>query len=1271
MKTKKKKVSKVLLSLLLAAIMTVEPAAGSIVAYAAEQETSFVENDSDLVEEGEDTSEAIEEEQGNVNEEESENGQDVSDEDSSDESGDVRDEAEKNDADESGDAQGETEDEDSEGNASDENEEEIVSEEEDVEAEDSEGQDAESNSLFSTSFDYVLTSEQKELKSSLAASLSSFDESKEGELYAEREVLVFADSREEAQAFAEAYHAELVGYDLGIAKLKLSNGISVGKALYAAASLDNNLPPVFPNYYRYAHTIEVQDVSDIEEESIESYQMDAMAYNDPFLQTSSGNYQWQHVNVGSTYAWDENYKGSGIKVAVLDTGFTTPDNTELNVAGSWNALTSPVSTSNTGDDVGHGTHVAGIIGARLNGKLGAGIAPEAEIYNIKVLGADEGEDYTVTRGIQKAIDLNVDLINMSLGGIGYNTMYEPLLEEAYTKGIAVFASAGNDGGSTMSYPAAYDHVICVAAVDNNNQRASFSNYGPWVDLSAPGVGIWSITSKTAKDETGKVLYPAGYTSMDGTSQACPTAVGEAAVILSANPSALNGKTGKARVDALESFMKSNTVSAGSGMGKGVTSLTKALKLSVASAKPTAPTIDAKVTEDGQSVNVTISAAIGTTIYYTTNGKAPTYKNGVLGDADNTVKANNKQTFSLSAAALAKQSITIQAIAVNASGVSSAVKKTTCKLNPYVTNIEISGVSRIVAGKSSQLTATVSPSYAANKKVDWKVTDSAGNPVADDAVKISTSGKVTAAKTAATGTYIVTATSQDNNKKSANYTITVINEAVIKSVSFSEKTHILTIPKDSSYNMGSILTAEAVKDDITVSVADFVWSSSNKEIATVSDKGVVTPLKAGSVTITALANDTSGKKATCKFTIKQLATGISISGDDQLAAGKKITLKATVLPATASNKKVEWSITKGSGEAVEASDGVAVSTSGVVSAKANAKGTYKVTAKAMDGSENVVATKEVVIKDGVITSVTFDKKKDTIFRVQTTSATPIRTTINATLKGNGNFATTAYTCTSSNTGIATAQVTSDDKAGNLTITVTATGRAVGKTNITLAATDGSGKKVTCAVTVNNPVSKVLIAPAAGCNQYVVPGKSLALKATLESEYGALSNKKVDWAIIKGAINGVTVNSSGKVSVSKAVKTEGTVTIQATAKDGSGASATYDVEVIEGIQGFAAIIYLVGADGQPKPTEMDSKAVYGLYKGGSASFIIGFSGYPGAYPAVSSSNPKVMSATVDYAGYSDGVHMFYVDVAGDKAGSSKITIKAMDGSGKSWKYNFAVR
>lgn len=1264
-----KQVRKMVLSLLLSAIMVVEPAAGSVVAYAAEpdseQTISFDESDSEEV--GSESEDAV--------------GEDVSDENTSDETGSEQGNSNDDVSDENGDGQdssdenGDEQDMSDENNSEEENAEEPADESEGLEEESEEDIENPSNEEttdieFSVPSNYILSAEQQKLKVDLAANMASFDESEEGNLYVEREVIALADTKEEAEIIAEAYQAELTEYSLGVATLKLKENVSVGKAVYAAASLENNLPPVFPNYYRYAHTIEVQDDSYVGESPAETYQMDAMAYNDPFLQANSTSYQWQHVNVGSIYAWDAGYKGKDIKVAVLDTGVTSPNASELTVLGNYNT-----SDSSTADDMqGHGTHVAGIIAAQLNNNYrGAGIAPEAKIYNVKVLGDNgSGSDDAIIRGIEQATTLGVDLINMSLGGIGYNSLYEQCIEKAYNKGIAVFASAGNDGGSTMCYPAAYNHVICVAAVDSNNQRASFSNYGSWVDLSAPGVGIWSITSTAA--------YSDGYVSMDGTSQACPVAVGEAAVILAANPEALNGKSGKDRVDALEKFMKANTVSAGSGMGKGITSLTKALKLSVMTAKPATPTITATYDnpETPQMVTISIAAGAGaaTDIYYTVDGKNPTFKNGLQGATT--------QLYTVPFSISDKKSGTIKAIAVNSqTGVSSAVAQVKFTLKPYVKTIEISGPTQVAKGKSIQLSAEVGPDYAANKSLKWEI-DPADAASAGSGVSISQKGKVTATANAGAGKYTVTVTAQDGASTPAKmqYTITVIDAVKVQSVKF--KSTKLTLERgadNDTCDMGEIasgekgfLTVTTANPEVPASAADLTWTSSNKTIATVSDLGVVTLKAPGTVTITALSNDGGNKKATCKITVKQLSTGVSIEGPTQLAKGKKVTLKATVAPANVSNKKVTWNATGPDNE-------VKVNAKGVVTATSKAAGEYVITATPADG-KGTPKTHTITVKSGVITSISMSDKKAKIFRVSNAFTAKDSATITATIKGNDDFAANALTITSSNTGVATASMS---QAGNdVTITVKATNKATGTTKITLASTDGSNKKATCTVTVVNPVSRINIATG-GNSRYVAQGKSLQLKATLESEYGAVSNKGVTWTI-DDTDPGVTINASkGKVTASKnanvntesdgygikrPVRTLHTVT--ATAKDGSGVSVTFNIYVTQPVKGLQ-LYYIADWYDEDTPIwkKWPSNAAM-VYKNTDVEdlFILDWDNYTatggpdGIYGGVtlSSSNPSVVSIST-YQGY--------MHIVIKKKGSATITIKAMDGGGASTKRKIIVR
>lgn len=1028
---------------------------------------------------------------------------------------------------------------------------------------------------------YQLNAAQLAEKQILAGEVENINAGEEGVLYVTGQIMVEAGSQKEAEMIAEAFNAEIKGFENGILLLKLRDGNTVASAVKAAASARTRLPAVWPNYYRYPHTEQNSDSISIEETeyeienngdaadvnedgvpTLEAYADAAFSYNDPALLSENANYQWQHVAVGSAYAWADGYTGAGIKVAILDTGVKN-NHEDLTLAGEANATGNTVTTgAGTAADVnGHGTHVAGIVGAKANnGKGGVGIAPDATLYAVNVLsgGVNAGTDWAIVQGIKQAQNWNVDIINMSLGGPGYNELCQKVVSDAYDAGIAIFVSAGNEGVNRMNYPACYDKVICVAAVDQGFSRADFSTYGSWVDLCAPGVGIWS----SYNDGT--------YCSMDGTSQASPVAAGEAAVILAGDDSLKNMAKNGAKVDALEKKMKSNVVKAsGSGIGAGVTSLTKVFNLSTAAVKPQAPTISI-VPDDAskaQKVTVTITAQGGMDIYYTDNGKNPVYKDG---KADTNTKKYSR-AFSISNAAKGA----IKAIAVNESGVASPVKSVNFTLKPYVSSITISGVEKIAAGKSVQLAVEVLPAYATNKAVEWKLYTEAGveATAAKDKISISASGKVTAKTGVTVGAqYKVRATAKDGSGKYDEFAITVINNVKIKTVKFDKKSLTLEIPKtsDPDCDLSRIFQAE-LSDGAAAAVTDFKWSSSNKSIATVDASGVIQPLKAGKVTITALANDSSGKKATCAVTIKQLATSIQITGTSAVAAGKSASYKATIAPADVSVKKVVWSvIDKSTNAEPAASTGVTINkNNGKLSTKATSKGSYTVKATAADNS-GVVATKEVTLCEGSIKALTFKNnadKKVTIFRRAINTATKTSAVVAVKIEGtNAQANLDAFEVINSNPGVAT--VSFSRTGDTISLTVSATGRAAGKTNVTIAAADGSNKKVTCAVTVNNPVTKVHISSATKTNSsyssngthidmLVVKGKSIQLKATLESEYGAISNKGVNWYISDiPSEHGITMNKSGKISAKKNAK-DCLFMVMAEAADGSGAKDTYVV------------------------------------------------------------------------------------------------------------------
>ena len=231
--------------------------------------------------------------------------------------------------------------------------------------------------------------------------------------------------------------------------------------------------------------------------------------------------------IGMPAAWTLSTGSPSVVVAILDTGYegTHPDLAAIPTVSPYNARTGSTSVT---DGYGHGTHVAGTIAAQTNNAIGvAGIAPGATIMPVKVMDSS-GNGYwsDFLEGVDWARTHGASVINLSLGGPLTSSQvaaFQPTFDAAYHAGVLVVAAAGNNNNSNGFYPASFAHVVSVSATNNNDAKASFSNFGPAVDLSAPGVTIES----TFKGAT--------YQTMSGTSMATPHVVGLAALIRSYHP----------------------------------------------------------------------------------------------------------------------------------------------------------------------------------------------------------------------------------------------------------------------------------------------------------------------------------------------------------------------------------------------------------------------------------------------------------------------------------------------------------------------------------------------------------------------------------------------------------------------------------------------------------------------------------------------------------------------------------------------------------------
>ncbi len=1005
-------------------------------------------------------------------------------------------------------------------------------------------------------------------------------------LYELGEVVYLAESEEEAEQIAEAFGGTVDSYSYDVAVISLPEEATVAMAVAAAAEPDLKLPAVWPNYYNYLH----EDLS--ETNAIGNTQ----ATEDEIAS------QWQHDYIGTRYAWAAGFTGEGVKVAVIDTGLQKEhEDLSANAESGRNFVGGANGTKLDTDNQTHGTHVAGIIAADDNGKGGVGIAPDAGVRGYCVFPANDGADSAdVMSAIRAAVADGNDIINMSLGSPMYDGQYAEVVQEAYKAGVAVFVSSGNEDTNGNSFPASYPGAISVGAVDQNSARASFSNYGSAVKLSFPGVQIYSTLPANNNS----------YGYMSGTSQASPAAAGTAAVILSARDD-IKGKDGKGKVDALLSAMKSSTTKCtNSGMGAGTTWLPGALKIATDMTAPDAPVIefDSKLTPTdtagktykAKEIEVTLSAktAVGVEIYYTTNGKAPSYKNGQI-----VVGEKYTAPFMIGGA----KNKTVKAIAVNpiTGKVSKAVSKA-CILTPVPEKVVLTaanGVSKIAAGKSLKLTAAVEPSYAISSKVAWTVVDANGKDATAKNITV-TNGTVktfnTKTKVTEAGTYKVQATAVGEDGKTFNgkvgeYEITVLATSDIKKVAFIDKA-TNRAPKAQSINNGdqiSLLeylvvtkTDNSTLDQSNGAADAVVWSSSNTKVATVKN-GQVTAVAPGKTVIKATSNDGGNKSASCNVTVKQPVTSITLSGPTKVAAGRSISLTATFdsTKPVPTDKKLDWK--------VEGNEKVTVNASGKVTAKKDAAGSCTVTATAKDGSGVVSNSYRITIVSGEIASITLSEKSLTLFVPAKNSTAPTSGELTATVTGKGTADTGLIEWKSSAPSIA--DVTRDSTSGKVTITA----KSSGKATITCAAVDGSNKKATCTVNVTVPMSKLFIGPAdsygdyfsnlgdgkSGYGGYIAAGKSIKMSAKYTSNYGMPTNKKVTWTSDKQEI--VSVDKNGKVTAKKDAPVGTKVIITATAADGSGVTSNQYTFVVTRLynkltieNGLTAVAWIDG-DGYTVP------------------------------------------------------------------------------------------
>ena len=252
--------------------------------------------------------------------------------------------------------------------------------------------------------------------------------------------------------------------------------------------------------------------------------------------------------------------GASVRVGIIDTG--SGPHPDLSIAGGFNAVLGESETDFLDNGDQHGTHVAGIVGARGTAPAGMrGFAPKVELFSYRVFGKGQNaSNFAIAKAIDRAVADGCDLINMSLGGGPSDPAISGEIADARAAGVAVICASGNDGLAEVSQPGADSRALAVGAFgrkgsfptgtatadavgksgspDKNFFMANFSNSGPEIDFAGPGVGVVSTVPTD------------GHAVMDGTSMACPAVTGMMARLLSANTAVRNMPRNQARSDEI-------------------------------------------------------------------------------------------------------------------------------------------------------------------------------------------------------------------------------------------------------------------------------------------------------------------------------------------------------------------------------------------------------------------------------------------------------------------------------------------------------------------------------------------------------------------------------------------------------------------------------------------------------------------------------------------------------------------------------------------------
>jgi thermitase len=290
---------------------------------------------------------------------------------------------------------------------------------------------------------------------------------------------------------------------------------------------------------RLTYQIEFEQMDKVDELTAELGKLDLIEYaekkelhisfltpNDLGANTTTGTGVWHLYKMNAQQAWDLSTGSAAVRVAITDDAIlTTHVDLANKIVATYDAPTGGTNANPCGTNNGnHGTHVSGTAGAQTNN--GTGVSSIG--YNISLMAVKIGNcNGSLTHGyegINWAANNGANVINMSWGGGGFSNYGQNVCNAAVNAGAILVAAAGNDGTNQQFYPAAYASVVAVASTTTNDAKSSFSQYGTWVNIAAPGSAIYSTYATSL------------YSRIQGTSMASPNVAGVAALVRAYYPS---------------------------------------------------------------------------------------------------------------------------------------------------------------------------------------------------------------------------------------------------------------------------------------------------------------------------------------------------------------------------------------------------------------------------------------------------------------------------------------------------------------------------------------------------------------------------------------------------------------------------------------------------------------------------------------------------------------------------------------------------------------